>query len=864
MTTRAALLFLPCLLLAGLATAQNPQPVPLVTGKAITPEGTQTDVGSFPANILLSPDGKFVVVTNTGFRQYLSVLSVETGKVVSRIEVGKARSNDKAGLYYGLAFDAYAKPPVLYAARGAEESVAVYTLGTGGTLTDTGQRLSAPSPVPDKKSPNHIAGIALSGGGGRLFAANNHTSQQTELKGELTIFDTSTRKPLGTVRLPGFPFGVACVTNSPLTQGKHKPFVYVTSERDGVVSVVDPSEQKVVKEIATGASPTALLLDRSQKRLFVANSGSDTVSIIDTVTDRVTRTILLRPDDARGLPGATPTGMALSPDEKMLYVTLADMNAVGVVDLDDGKLEGYIPVGWYPTSVVVSPDGRQLFVANAKGINTRNPNGKDVGEHGKYIQNIIEGTVSTIPVPAQGDLSRLTAQTLLNNRVAVARQRPSSLLKNPGIEHVIYIIKENRTYDQVLGDLPQGNGDPSLCMFPREVTPNQHALAERFVLLDNFYCCAEVSADGWNWSTAGMANEYVARNAPYNYSGRGKTYDFEGQNNGVPVDLLGLKDVATAPGGYIWDAVIKKGLAMRNYGFFVSFVDPATRGKEGDRAAAEENVPNKKALEGRTDTDFRLYDNNYADSEAWVLHNTPHAKQLKSYGKFNAPSRFTEWKREFDAYVKSGKMPRFMTIRLGNDHTMGTTPGAPSPRAMVADNDFAVGQLVEAVSNSPFWKKTAIFIVEDDAQNGFDHVDAHRSIAFVISPFVKKATVDSRFYNTDSVLRTMGLLLGTPPMSQYDAVAPPLAVFGIKAENDAPYKAMLPAKRIVGEINKATAYRAADSAKLDFATADTIDDDLLNDILWHSVMGKDALKPSLRYGLRLHAGEEEAEEKAKR
>jgi YVTN family beta-propeller protein len=608
---------------------------------------------------------------------------------------------------------------------------------------------------------------------------------------------------------------------------------------------VDPQAKQVARTIATGSNPTALLLDRYQRRLYVANSGSDTLSIVDTTNDRILRTVLLRPDDVRGLPGFSPLGMAISPDEARLYVAMADMNAVAVVGLPEGKLLGYIPVGWYPTSVAVSPDGRKLFVANAKGVRERNPNADK-----RYTLDILEGTVSIIDTPSAEALRPMTAQTLVNNRVAFAARRAAAKFKNPGIKHVIYIIKENRTYDQVFGDMPRGKGDPSLCMFPRPVTPNQHALAERFVLLDNFYDCAEVSADGWNWSTSGMANPYVARNAPYNYSGRGRSYDFEGQNNGVPVDLLGFKDVATAAGGYIWDAVIKKGLSYRNYGFFVNFDDPATRSKEGERTGAPENVPNKKALQGRTDTNFRLYDTNYPDSDAYRLYSLTYPGMTPPYGKFAAPSRFAAWKREFDEYVSRGDMPRFMTIRMGNDHTNGTRPGSPSPRAMVADNDFAVGQVVEAVSKSPFWKSTAIFILEDDAQNGFDHVDAHRSIAAVISPYTKRGSLDSRFYNTDSMLHTICLLLGVPPMNQYVAAAPPMDVFGAAPENIEPYTAALPAREIMAEINGRTAYRAEDSLKLNFADADAVPDQELNDILWHALMpGKP--KPPIRYGLRI-------------
>jgi YVTN family beta-propeller protein len=846
---------------------QAQTPIPLVTGKSITPQGTQTAVGSFPCNMVLSPDGKYVVVTNAGFRQFLTVLGLDDGRIVSQIAVGTAKGKEKEGLYYGLFFGhgfgiangsagRGGRYETLYASRGAEERVVMYRLASKGELTETGRSLNAPSNFPGGKSPNHIAGIAQDFTGSHLYAANNHTSPLTNMKGYLTIIDKLTETVHGRVDVGGFPYAVAVTPNNRPPAAGERTKVYVSSERDGTISVVDPESKKVAKVIATGDHPIALQLNKAEEKLFIANAGSDTISAIDVKSDKVIHTIPLRPLDVRGLPGCTPMGMALSPDEKTLYVALADMNAVAVVDLKDSRVEGYIPVGWYPTSVVVSPDGSKLVVANAKGVQERNPNGKEIGSWGQYIENIIEGTVSMIDLTGMTgptrptSLASLTRQTLLNNRISQSAPQSRISNLNSKIYHVIYIIKENRTYDQVLGDLPLGNGDPSLCLFPREVTPNQHALAERFALLDNFYCCAEVSADGWDWSTQGMISEYTARNAPYNYSGRGKKYDFEGQNNGVPVDILGIPDVARAPGGYIWDSVAKKKLSYRNYGFYLNFDDEADRGPDG-KPLVMNNTPNKKALVGHTDLDFLQFDMTYADSDAWIVHDAACPKQQKTYGKYGSKSRYAEWKREFDGYVKYKNLPRFTMLRLPRDHTSGTSEGLHSPRAMVADNDYAVGQVVEAVSNSPYWEKTAIFILEDDAQNGFDHVDAHRSPAFVISPWVQKNSVNHRFYNTDSILRTMELILGLPPMCQYDALASPIEVFGDKPENNRQYKAILPAKSIIAEVNKKTAYRSQDSAKLNFSKEDAVPDEVLNDILWYAVKGENTAKPVVRNGLTL-------------
>jgi phospholipase C len=290
---------------------------------------------------------------------------------------------------------------------------------------------------------------------------------------------------------------------------------------------------------------------------------------------------------------------------------------------------------------------------------------------------------------------------------------------------------------------------------------------------------------------------------------------------------------------------------MRNYGCFVNDVDPKTRLKEGPLAKVEDNTPNKKALVGRTNIDFRQFDMAYADSDAWVVHNAPFPKQVKTYGRNGSRSRFAEWKRDFDKYVKDGSLPRFQILRFPNDHTNGTSPGFPTPRAAAADNDYAVGQLVEAVSKSPYWKKTAIFILEDDAQNGNDHVDAHRSTCYVISPFVKRGTVDSRFYNTDSLLRTMELLLGIKPMTQYDAIATPFGFFSDTPDNDEAYTAILPERAVIAEVNKATAYKARQSAKFSSTAADSVRDDLMSEIVWRSVKGRNNPMPAPRYGLRV-------------
>lgn len=813
----------------------------LPIGKYISPAGSHVEVGSYPLNMMLTNDKKYCIVTTSGFRQALSVVNVKSGAVASQFDYKTSDPNpDKDGLYFGLAV--HPKTGNIYVSRGAQDKVSSYRI-IDGKIEEVGTPISVSTPESRIKLPYHFAGLGFNSNGSRLLVVNNQTSRATNFKGSVTIFDTEAGTPLFEIPVSGFPLACAYLTGGKDADQK----AYVGSERDGVVDVLDLEHRKVSKSIRTGSAPVGMTLNRLQSRLYVANSGSDTVSVIETATDKVIDTITVRPTELRGLPGAGPLGVSLSDDEKSLFVTLGDMQAIGVIDLVKHKLIGYSPTGWLPTSVIQS--NGHMLVASAKGIQSRNPNGKPVGEKGTYIQDIIAGTVSHQMTPTVASLKKSTMTVLMNNRIKTGlNSSKSDLLKNPGIKHVIYVIKENRTYDNILGDLKSGNGDPGLTLFPREVTPNQHALAERFVLLDNFYVCAEVSQDGWQWSLSGMASPYGSRNTPYNYSGRGRSYDTEGQNNGEAVELLGLNNVAKPAAGYIWELCNRSKVSYRNYGMFTQFIDPNDK-RNSTFAGAKDSQPNIKVLLNHNDSSFRHYDNMYADSPLYGEYEFTFKDQLKAYGTHKSTNRFEEWKREFDGFVKSGTMPKFQTIRLGNDHTMGTRSGVPTASSMVADNDYAVGKLVEAVSNSPFWKETAICILEDDAQAGIDHVDAHRSTAFVVSPFIQKGKVDSTFYNTDSMLRTMELLLGMPPMSQYDAVANPISIFDSHVVNSEPFIAIKPSREIACQTNLKTAYRSKDSEKIPRYSEESDIDEELNDILWKSIKGRDSRTPTPRYGL---------------
>jgi YVTN family beta-propeller protein len=886
---------------------------PLSTGRHIDPtlRETSADIGHMPVNVLLSPNGKYAITTGCGNREHLCATSVADGKQTGKVEYRTSVQNKTNGLYYGLAFAPDGK---IYAAQGAAERVAIVTLGADGALEKDREIETGPHDFP--------AGLAVDGKG-RLYVTHNDPTHPKPVPfgtpASVSVHDVAGNKELGRFKfeddlgLSNFPLAV--------TVNADGSRLYVASQRDDAVYVLDASDPANIRRramLTTGSHPCGLLLNKGQSRLYVANAHSDTISIVDTANDKVIGTVLVRPQVARDLAGATPLGMALSENEKFLYVALGDMNAVAVIDLADSKgpeLEGYIPTGWYPTAVAVS--GKTLLITNGKGDVARVPH--DFTKGSKSVGTplaLYEGTLWRVAIPKKDELKKLTDVVLENARLTtehLGKENPlkSISLQAGKIQHVIYIVKENRTYDQVLGDIKQGNGDPERCIFGRDVTPNLHALAERFVLLDNFYDSGEVSGDGWTWSTQAHANEYTIRNVPYQYSSRGRVFDYEGTNNEYPTGGFPAKgpdgaplsedprfknggkpvnDVAASPGGHLWDLARKNGLSYRNYGFFSS-----NGVKQSGKVVTPDNwpavaglQPAGRNLEGITNIDFRRFDLNYPDSEgpSHYAAKTKDAKflwPLKSYGAANSISRFTEWKREFDMMLAkdpTGKtVPNLMTLRLCTDHTAGGNPGHPTPRCMVADNDYAVGQVVEAISHSPIWMNTAIVVLEDDAQNGPDHVDAHRSICFVISPWIKKGAADHSFQNTVSAIRTIECLLNLPPMCQYDAASAVIGGWDDAPKNDAPYKAILPSEEIMKERNKASnpitpispeqpkdgpttnpvkkpagkpkadrplkseADLAEASLEMDFTHADRAPADLLNRVIWKTVKGVESEPP---------------------
>ena len=834
---------LPALLLAALTVRAEPpkSPLPLAfegPGQIdqatvrlpnqwlLKPVGEQTLVGDFPVNIAVHPGGAFAAVLHCGYGQHeIVVLDLATRKIHSRTKIAEA--------FYGLTFSRDGKQ--LYCSGSGDETVHVFGFAKGA--------LVAPVSVPlrEVKKRGIPAGLAVSADGRTLYAANvwghsisrilfgpNGEAKVSELllegkaPGEIAPRPATTDDPSITKRAEvlldttgsddPFPYGLAL--------DEKRGQLYVSLWAQATVAVIDTKSFAVTAHWKVEEHPNEMLLSKNGKRLFVANANRNSVSVLDTATGRAVETLVatLTPDAP---PGNTPNSLALTPDEKRLFVANANINTVAVFDVATpgaARSLGFIPVGWYPTSVRVTPDGRRLLVANGKGeISFPNPGGplspKAVKGVSQYIGGLMQGTVTVLDLPAGDALEKkLTAWTAQAfSCLPPAPPDEAALAGNPiprkigdasPIKYCIYIVKENRTYDQVLGDIPAGHGDPAICIFGEKITPNHHALAREFVLLDNFYVESEVSADGHEWTMGAYATDFVEKNWPLSY-GHGKKGKF-------PYPSEGHLPIATPAGGYLWDRAKEAGVTYRSYGEFVE-----NGKKPGDPCTAR--LP---ALKGHFDPEFRSFDTAYPDVQR--------------------AARFISELRRFE---QEGDMPRLQIVRLPNDHTSGTSPGQPTPTAQVADNDLAFGQVVQAVSQSKFWPQTAIFVVEDDAQNGSDHVDAHRTIAFAISPYIRRGSVDSHLYSTSSMLRTIELILGLKPMSQFDAAALPMFA-SFQAEADLrPYE-LRPVDVDMNEKNSKTAWGADESRKMNFAREDAADDLRLNEIVWRSVRGAHSPMPA--------------------
>ncbi len=595
------------------------------------------------------------------------------------------------------------------------------------------------------------------------------------------------------VAVGAHPFGLA--------YGADGKTLYAANWGEASITAIDVAAATVRATIAVGKHPQALALSPDGSRLYVSETDDDSIGVVDTATQVRASAIAVSPFAAtasESLAGASPTALALSRDGKRLYVAESAINAIGVIDLAATRphLIGALPTGWYPTAIVVGPDGTTLDVIDGKGESSHaNPQFKpfqrNAGDAG-YVAREMIGSIRRIDA-SDGALARANDRVVENSRVPsrTVGDKSAVVVARGPIKHVIYVVKENRTFDQVFGDIPGASGDPNLVLFGKNVTPNQHAIAERFGVLDNTMADAEVSADGHNWTVGAFANDYLERMWPPVYGGRRKAYDFEDEAS-----------ASTPHNGYLWNSAKRAGISFRNYGEFTTALSMKPE---------PQIVSHMQDLAETTDPRYPGFDLAFSDLD-----------------------RFIEWKREFDGFVRDKTLPQLEIMRFPNDHTAGTKPGALTPAAFVAQNDLAVGKLIEAVSHSPYWRDTAIFVVEDDAQNGADHVDAQRMPVLVVSAYSAGGTIH-RHHSTAGIVRTIETILDLPPLSVYDATAATLAdAFTNKAKSDLRPFTALPERIDLTATNEKTAYRARESAVMDFSREDAAPEAAFRDIVAHA------------------------------
>jgi YVTN family beta-propeller protein len=779
----------------------------LVTGWKVDPAGRQVQLSTLPMASAVTPDGKYLLVLNGGYRPpSITVIDAASGAVKSELRVTDA--------WLGLAISAAGDR--VYVGGGSAASVFELAFANGELRASRTFPVVAQGQRPGNQ--DFLGDVALSPDGRLIYAADLYRDSVVVINPQSGLVINRFKTGRRPYRILFHPDG--------------KSF-FVSHWADGSVGHYDTATGSQIALQRVGAHPTDMVWQQGgpadadpreptyAARLFVAAANTNNVYAVGVSATNELRVIesINMAMTPRQPVGMTPSGLGLSPDGKRLYVACSDGNVAAVVDIstERSRVEGFIPTGWYPTAVRVLKQG-MIVVLNGKGLRSH-PNAKDgpnpskraVGEqtepgvrHG-YIPYMQTGTASWIEPPSPAQLDAWTQRAMANSPYRDSKLDETPAL--PPIQHVVYIVRENRTYDQVLGDMKEGNGDPSLVLFGEQVTPNAHKLAREFVLFDNFYVNADVSADGHNWSTAAIAPDYVQRIWPNQYAGRRKQADFLQQD---PASL--------PPAGYLWTNAASLGITMRNFGYMGNNKTPAAPTGEEQLASVRDPI-----LAKLTNRAFRGFDMNYPDVD-----------------------RAKVFLTEFAEYEKTGVMPRLVLMRLGGDHTSGTASGRIGPQSAVADNDYALGMIVEAISKSRFWPNTAIFVLEDDAQNGPDHVDSHRSPAFVISAYSKRKTVDSTMYNTASMLRTMELILGLRPMTQFDAAARVMSSSFQATPNPAPFTAEKP--RIpLDTRNAASAPAAAASNRMNFEEADEIDDDELNDILWRAIRGNEPPPPVRSY-----------------
>jgi DNA-binding beta-propeller fold protein YncE len=758
------------------------------TGWTISPVGSaHVKLGDTLLSAALRPDGQLLVVSNGGGAAHgISLIDTATGTLKQQVKFGRTHA--------GLAWSP--DGTTLYICGGNSGLIQVLTKQADSSYTPSApltvleaQPAAAGIKKSKRKTGVYLSGLALAPSGKRLYAA--------DLTSDLLVaLNTDGTEKIERELDEGAKPGALKLT----ADGK---YVLCALWGKAQVLVLDAATLETKRTLNVGAHPNDLLL-ASDGRLFVSCGNDDSVYVFDFANLDVSASI--RDEDSPQLerivtrlpqqsaPGATPSALALSPDEKTLYVACSDINAIAVVATErrgGSKVSGFIPTAHYPTTVSVSADGQKLFVGSSKGVGTGpNPSEKPDPEYPRgfpYILSLLSGIVSTVATPDSKQLAEDTRKCLANvPKVKEIKPGSSAIPRQLGekspIEHVLYIIKENRTYDQVFGDLEKGNGDKKLCLFGEEVTPNHHALAREYVTLDNLYCSGEVSVDGHHWSNAGIVPDFMQRTWPAQYGGKGAP-PLKGGDFGDPL--------AKTPSGKIWDACQRAGVSFRTY----------------------------------------YYHTDKNQSEEWTKARSSGERDYKAADIFI---------RELAEFEKNNNLPKFMVMALSEDHTRGATARAFTPKACVASNDQGIGKIVEACSKSKYWSKLAIFIIEDDAQNGPDHVDAHRTVGLVVSPYTRTGRLDSTFYTTCSFLRSMELILNIPPLSVFDANATPLwASFGTKPDTT-PYTCR-PPKIDLNTKNPGGTSAAKESAELDLDEPDQLDEaeeQTLNKVIWESVKGK--------------------------
>lgn len=821
----------------------------VATTQRIDPAGENTIFLGRPVDLALNPDETILAVKNM---YDILFMDPKTHEIIQTLKIPKGGNT-----FTGIAW--------------SDQGQRVWTTDTKGKLRAAEKQeddsfawsVEILLPGPDEKDEDgaYPGGIAIDENNGLLYVTLNRTNTlcivnlktntvETQIPVGIAPYSVVISGDKGYVTNWGGRRPLAGDVTGPTSDSEAVVDPETGIASSGTVSVIDLTTRQVTAEIEIGLHPAGMVLSPDQSRLFVANANSDFVSVIDTKTDQVVQELNTKPMEKLPL-GSAPNALTISPDGKLLYVANGGNNALAVIDLSTGKVSGLIPTGWYPGAVALNKSGNQLFVANIKGVGGNHGGSKDVRGRiwkysGKQSSLAVEkgynshehlGSVSFIGVPDSQTLEQYTIRSAANmrlpkiNQVLKLTQVEEKIVPVPTLpgersvfKHVLYIIKENRTYDQIFGDLPQGNGEPELCFFGRNVTPNHHDLAEQFVLLDNTYCNGVLSADGHQWTDEGNVSDYLEKS----FGGFERSYPYDGD------DAL-----AYSASGFIWDYVLRANLTFRNYGEFV-------------RA---------KILPSSTNwtdhyTDF-IQNTNKIQIQAVPQLHTLEPYTCPTYvgfpGKVQDVYRAGEFIKELKAYEESGDLPNFMIMLLPNDHTSGTREGAPTPRAAVADNDLALGRIVEAVSHSKFWKETVIFVVQDDPQAGLDHVDGRRTVAFCISPYTKRKQVISTHYNQNSLLRTMELILGLPPMNQFDMAATPMTDCFTDKPDFTPYVA-LPNQIPLDEMNPSLSslnkeskqyYYAKKSMEMPLDDIDEADEGLFNRVIWHSTKGYDVPYPEL-------------------